>query len=211
MHARVEHLLSLRDGAPVDAAVRAHVEHCAECGAALAEGVRVRARLRALPAVEPAGTQGWDGVRARLAARGLRERRRGRLTQAAVAASIAVIAVAAAWRLREAPDPAPRATIAAVAPLTAEQAIAADRVAQLQTQSAALEDVLARLGERPAVARAGMAVPIDALEAQVQWIDHQITLGGDDARESEQLWRERVQAMDSLVRLRYVEAQRIAM
>jgi hypothetical protein len=56
-------------------------------------------------------------------------------------------------------------------------------------------------------------VPIDTLEAQVQWIDHQIS-DGDGAIEpgsAEQLWRKRVEAMNSLVQLRYVEAQRIDM
>jgi len=60
---------------------------------------------------------------------------------------------------------------------------------------------------------AGTSVPIDTLEAQVQWIDHQIS-DGDGAIEpgsAEQLWRKRVGAMNSLVQLRYVEAQRIDM
>jgi hypothetical protein len=60
------------------------------------------------------------------------------------------------------------------------------------------------------VQRAGTAMPIDTLEAQVQWIDHRISASGD-ALEAEQLWRERVDAMNTLVRLRYVEAQPIAM
>jgi len=60
---------------------------------------------------------------------------------------------------------------------------------------------------------AGTSVPIDTLEAQVQWIDHQIS-GGDGVIEpgsAEQFWRKRVGAMNSLVQLRYVEAQRIDM
>jgi hypothetical protein len=85
-------------------------------------------------------------------------------------------------------------------------------VAQLQTQSHALEDLLFAFGDAPAVERAGSAVPIDTLEGQVQWIDHQLSTGdGLAARDAEQLWRERVDLMNSLVQLRYVEAQRIAM
>ena len=34
MHARIDHLLSLRDGEPVDAAVRSHVESCSQCAEA---------------------------------------------------------------------------------------------------------------------------------------------------------------------------------
>ena len=58
--------------------------------------------------------------------------------------------------------------------------------------------------------RSATALPIDALEAQVQWIDHRISASGD-ALEAEQLWRERVDAMNTLVRLRYVESQPLAM
>jgi hypothetical protein len=52
-------------------------------------------------------------------------------------------------------------------------------------------------------------VPIDALEAQVQWLDHQLSAPRDgvDAPLARELWRDRVELMDSLVQLRYVEAQ----
>jgi hypothetical protein len=54
-------------------------------------------------------------------------------------------------------------------------------------------------------------VPIDSLEAQVQWLDHQLTLAGADGRvpQAQQLWRDRIEVMNSLVQLRYVEAQYI--
>jgi hypothetical protein len=73
--------------------------------------------------------------------------------------------------------------------------------------------MLAAIGERPAIERGGTAVPIESLEAQVQWVDHKLSDGGDTlaATSAEQLWRERVDLMNSLVRLRYVEAQSIAM
>jgi hypothetical protein len=98
-------------------------------------------------------------------------------------------------------------------PLTAEQALALDRVAQLQTQSQALDDMLVELGAHPVVERAGTSLPIDTLEAQVQWLDHQISASDGELEpdSAERLWRRRVEAMDSLVRLRYVEAQRIDM
>jgi hypothetical protein len=210
MHARVEHLLSLRDGEPVDAAVRAHVDGCAQCATALAETATLRARLKALPPVQPAAD--WTAVRDRLAARELAADRRGRYARLATVASVAVIACALAWRFADAPIEASHDVVAAAAPLTAEQAIAVDRVVQLQSRSAALEDLLVALGERPAVERAGTSLPIGSLEAQVQWIDHQLSVGGEgDVVAAEQLWRDRVEAMDSLVRLRYVEAQSIAM
>jgi len=73
--------------------------------------------------------------------------------------------------------------------------------------------VLAAMPERPAVERAETSVPIESLEAQVQWLDHQLSLVGVDTRapDAERLWRDRVEVMNSLVRLRYVEAQRLVL
>jgi hypothetical protein len=107
----------------------------------------------------------------------------------------------------------PAALVARLTPLTADEALAMDRIAQLRTQSHALEEMLAAIGERRVVERAGTTLPIDTLEAQVQWLDHQISTGeGAIApRSIEQLWRRRVEAMNSLVQLRYVEAQYIDM
>ena len=210
MHARVEHLLSLRDGEPVDAEVRAHVHGCAQCAGALAEATDLRARLRALPSSAP-DDRGWNGVRERLAWRRRTDARHRRLSRAAAVASIAVIAAALAWRIADAPgDRASPAAGRNRLPPTAEEAVALDRVAQLQSQSSALEDALAMIGERPAVQRAGTALPIDAIEAQVQWLDHRISASGD-ALEAERLWRRRVDAMNTLVRLRYVEVQPVAL
>ena len=212
MHACLEHLLSLRDGEPVDAAVRDHVAGCARCRAELADAAALRTKLRALPAVA-AGPWDWGDVRNRHAARIAAVRQRRSVARGAVAASMAVIALAVGWRISEAPQEPRESRIATVSPLTAEQAIALDRVAQLQTQSAALEELLGLLGERPALQRAGTALPIDTLESQVQWLDHRISssTGGGDSLEAEQLWRDRVDTLDSLVRLRYVESQRFAM
>ncbi len=211
MHARIEHLLSLRDGEPGDAAIRVHVAACERCGTALAEARHLRDRLQTLPVVAPAmAPGGWQSVIRRKAQREAATRAWGQARRAAVAASVAIVAVAVSWRMADAPTETPASRLAALAPLAAEEALAHDRVAQLQRQSAALEDMLAAIGQRPAVQRAGTALPIDTLESQVQWIDHRLLGSGDDAFASEQLWRERVQTMDSLVRLRYVEAQRTA-
>jgi len=47
-------------------------------------------------------------------------------------------------------------------------------VADLRSRSQELEALLAALPERPAVERAATSVPIDTLESQVQWLDHQL-------------------------------------
>lgn len=210
MHPRIEHLLSLRDGEPVAADVRDHVAHCRSCAVALQDAARLREQLRNLP-MAPAAPGGWHAVQRRLAARTSTSARRASVARIAAAASIAVIAIALSWRaVDDFTTPSARATLQP--PLAAEEALTMDRIVQLQTQSLALEEMLAALGDAPAVERAGTAVPIDALEAQVQWIDHQLsTPAALEAGAAEQLWRERVDLMDSLVRLRYVDAQRIAM
>jgi hypothetical protein len=153
-----------------------------------------------------------------LARRAERERlMRARVIAARVAgaASLAILAVALAWRAGERPattaarliqrDASPHAAV--------DDALALDRVAQLQSQSRELDQLLSSLGEPPAVERAGSAIPIESLESQVQWLDHQLSSGFDEiaAQSAERLWRERVDLMHSLVRLRYVEAQTIAM
>jgi hypothetical protein len=202
MHARFVDLLSIRDGEPVDLATRSHVASCPQCASALAETARTAGLLRALPMVPPATGTSWSVIEQRLAARAEASRRRARLASLAAAASVAALALFASMRVSErAPDPAAADRAGDVA--------AADEVATLRARSQALEAVLAALPQRPAVERAGTSLPIETLEAQVQWLDHQITSAGASASalDEERLWRDRVETMNSLVQLRYVEAQ----
>jgi Tfp pilus assembly protein PilN len=166
--------------------------------------------LRSLPSAPPRA-DGWTDVLSRLDASRTSHARRRFALQLAAAASVAVIAVTTVWRAGDSETERPGPVAAELTPLTAEQALALDRVAQLQSQSQALDEMLSAIGERPRVERAGSSMPIDTLEGQVQWIDHQISVG-DGAIEpdsAERLWRTRVEAMNSLVQLRFVEAQRI--
>ena len=198
MHARLDQLLSLSDGEAADSGVAAHVADCADCAAALAGAATMRARLRALPPATAGRGGGWAAVQARLAARERGRRRRATVTSLAAAASVATLALVAALRFHEPPTP------------PAAHAPASTTVAELRARSQALEAMLAALPERPAVARGGTAVPIDNLESQVQWLDHQLSIAADAMPDpqAEQLWRDRVEVMNSLVQLRYVEAQR---
>ena len=198
MHARLDQLLSLRDGEPVDGRVAAHVAGCDDCAAALSGASRLRDRLRALPVAAADFGRGWVDVQARLAARERGLRRRATVASLTAAASVATLALLAALRFQESPT-APAAPAAATA-----------AVAELRTRSQALEAMLAALPERPAVARAATAVPIDNLESQVQWLDHQLSTSAEamPPTQAERLWRDRVEVMNSLVQLRYVEAQR---
>jgi hypothetical protein len=206
MHARLDELLSLRDGAPVDAGVRTHVVDCPECTAALARAQSLRDRLRALPAVPEPVTDGWVAVQARLAATSDRRRWATRVAPFAAAASVAALGLFATLRLLEAPA---SPEVAPAPHIVAESAALED----LRARSQALEALLAVMPARPAVERADTSVPIESLEAQVQWLDHQLSLAGADggAADAERLWRDRVEVMNSLVQLRYVEAQHVVL
>lgn len=208
MHARIDQLLSLRDGAPVEVVVRDHVAACRECGTELDRLAAVRERLRALPPLAGASA-GWTAVEARLVERARKDRRRAQLSRIAAAASVAALAVLAglelAARREQSVPPAPSA------PALAEPA----SIGELQARSRLLEQALASLPARPAVERADVSLPIETLEAQVQWLDHQISLAASSAPDRQQeaahLWRDRVEVMNSLVQLRYVETQRTAL
>jgi hypothetical protein len=204
MHARLDELLSLRDGAPVDARVRAHVDACAECAAELTRIESLQESMRALAPVPNAAADGWAEVQSRLAAARSNGSLAARVAPYAAAASVVALALFAALRWTEAPAP----EASKPAPLIVLDTESLD---QLRSRSQELEALLAALPERPAVARAGTSVPIESLEAQVQWLDHQLTVAGaaGQATETEQLWRDRVEAMNSLVQLRYVEAQQV--
>lgn len=197
MHARPDELLSLCDGEPVEADVAAHVAACAECSASVARAEALRERLRDLPVVPADAGRGWASVQQRLGRYGRRGRRRAAAARLAAAASIAALGLFAALRVME-PSASPDRIVQVPA-----------AVADLRARSQALEAVLAALPERPAVARADTSLPIDSLESQVQWLDHQLSVAGSQlpGPQAEALWRDRVEVMNSLVQLRYVEAQ----
>ena len=210
MHARIDHLLSLRDGDAVDLAVRSHAESCSECAGSRVALETMRRRLAALPPVD-APPDGWTRLRARIeAAQRPAGPRRGSGV-AAIAASCAMLALVAGVLLRETGPGAPE-LVAAPESVVPPPNLAS--IEELRDRSRLLEEVLAALPARPAVERAGTAVPIDTLQAQVQWVDHQLSVSGAEQAPPdlrERLWRERVEIMNTLLQLRYVEAQRIAL
>ena len=211
MHARIDELLSLRDGEPVDSRTDAHVAGCSECLAQLARVTALQSQLRTLPEVVSAGRDGWLEVERRLRARTDVPGRRTRTGLLAVAASLAMLAVVAGLRIQDRPATG-RDAFAGLAANVIDGV--PPTLAELQQRSVQLEQLLAALPERPAVERAATALPIDALEAQVQWVDHRLTESGvtDVApEETERLWRDRIELMNSLVQLRYVDAQRMSL
>jgi hypothetical protein len=168
-------------------------------------------RLAGLPPVA-GGAHGWQAVQQKLHRRERMAVRRRQAARLSLAASVVVLACLAAFDVVQRPtEPDVIAPLAAAAkPAAAETS----EMQQLRAKSVALEQLLAAMPDRPAVVRADSALPIDSLEAQVQWLDHQLSVGEGDAGNPEQaaqLWRERVEVMNSLVLLRYAEAQRVAM
>jgi len=212
MHARLDQLLSLRDGAPVDAGVAMHVKSCTGCAQAVADLSAMRRGLAALPALE-GSVNGWQAVQEKLRVREQAHAQRRRSERWAAAASFAVLACLVALQVVRRADDAPE-RLAAAPPAYRSAVQLTEQLQDLRARSQALEQLLAALPSRPVVERAGTSLPIESLEAQVQWLDHQLSVGQDavaSPADAEQLWRERVEVMNSLLRLRYAEAQRVAM
>jgi len=212
MHARIDQLLSLRDGAPVEAAVAMHVKSCTGCAQAVADLSAMRQGLAAMPALD-GGAGGWQAVQEKLHVRRQARARRRRSMRRAAAAAFAVVACLVALQVVRRADDAPEDLAAKPTVYSSTVQLTAE-LQDLRAQSQALEQLLAALPSRPVVARADTSLPIESLEAQVQWLDHQLSVGQDTVAASagaEQLWHQRVEVMNSLLRLRYAEAQRVAM
>jgi hypothetical protein len=211
MHARIEQLLSIRDGDPVDAGIAGHVGECPACSERLRNLALVREQLQSLPALEAPGPS-WDRIQSRMAeARPATRGWRG-LRAHAMAASVIVgigFVVVAGFLVRHggpAHEVAPQVALDPAGPVDD-----ANHVAELVAQSQRLDDLLQALPERPRIERVSTAATIDTLEERVQWLDVQLSQT-PDARLSDaqarRLWRERVDLMDSLVKVRYAEAGR---
>jgi len=205
MHASIDHLLSLRDGQPVDAATKAHVDQCARCLAELRKLRETQAKLQSLPQLDaPSSFQEIQRAMARPAA-GPR-----RILSARVVAALAFVTLTAIFfvALRD----STRTPVAEHKPVE-QQTPAIDiietaRVPELVARSQQLEGLLQKLPDRPRIERVSTAAMIDTIEERIQWLDFQLSDARDSGLNEEQtrrLWRERVELMDSLVKVRYAE------
>ncbi len=198
MHASIDHLLSLRDGEPVDAAAAAHVEQCSHCSAQLRKLREVQARLQTLPQLEAPSS--FSEIQ-RAMARPLVARRRA--VPARLVAAVAFVTLTGIFFIALRDETAPAVVERGPAPAQPQE-----QPEDLVAQSRHLEDLLQRLPERPRIERVSTAATIDTIEQRIQWLDFQLS----DARDSglneaqtQRLWRERVELMDSLVKVRYAE------
>jgi hypothetical protein len=206
MHASIDHLLSLRDGEPVDAATAAHVEQCQHCSAELRKLRETRAQLQSLPQFDaPTSFQEIQRAMARPVAAPRRA------LSARLVAGLAFVTLTTIFFVALRDETAPTVADRSVEP--DEQAtplidVETARVPELVAQSRRLEDLLQQLPERPRIERVSTAAMIDTIEERIQWLDFQLSDAPDSGlneRQTQRLWRERVELMDSLVKVRYAE------
>jgi hypothetical protein len=211
MHAHTHQLLSLRDGEPLDAAVRAHIYACAECSRALQQLSQRRQSLRDLTAFAPPMID-FAAIQARAAVS-----HPSRLGVYRWQIAAAVLCLVAGWMALQRHQGSVLEPVAGE--LTPPASAVIDTtdhqqqqpVAQLVAQSRELDGLLQHLPPPRQVQRVSFAATVDRLEQRVQWIDMQLSAVPEisHARGSElehQLWRERVNLMESLVKVRYAEA-----
>jgi hypothetical protein len=203
MHASIDHLLSLRDGEPVDAATAAHVEQCQHCSAELRKLRETRAQLQSLPQLDaPTSFQEIQRAMARPVAAP-----RPALS-ARLVAGLAFVTLTTIFFVALRDETAPTVVNRSVEPATPLIEVGTARVPELVAQSRRLEDLLQQLPERPRIERVSTAAMIDTIEERIQWLDFQLSDAPDSGlneRQTQRLWSERVELMDSLVKVRYAE------
>ena len=202
MHASLEQLIGLRDEEPVAVEVQQHVRGCNHCARALNELVAMREGLAAL--AEPLPPPGaWNGILAAEEASGKSARRRwlpaaGVSLVASVAAAVFLINV--------------RMSVPAAAPaVTTTPGVSAPiSVGQLMAQSQYLEHAVLNMNDSAdgMVVSAGTASTIAALEDRIALVDYEINntpaRGGSNPRLAE-LWKQRVDLLQSLAAMRYAQ------
>lgn len=212
-------LLRIRDGEPVDAAIRAAVNADSRLRAQLEDLTATQRALRALPALTPPPGV-WPQLAERLARQhGVRISEspaapsRHWPLRAGIAAGVAVMAVWLVGRVPHAPAPdtAAPATIVADQPVSRGPLLGTPAYASLVAESARLERALDGLSNGPRVVRAGTAATIAGLEDRIAWIDDRLTFAralGMSPAQTQALYRQRVELLNALVQVRYADTRR---
>jgi hypothetical protein len=208
MHPSIDQLLTIEDRTLVDASIAAHIHQCAECAATLHRVVRTRDALRELPMLD-APPDAWDRIQSALIESSVpSSRARIGLRRTSVALVAAASTGALALLLFTQTNDEPREATPIVASIEESKARRAqDDVTQLIEQSRELDALLQALPQRPRVERVSMAATLDTIENRIQWLDFQLsaTDGELDEAQGNRLWQERVELMDSLVKVRYAQ------
>ena len=217
MHATTKQLLEIRDGEAVASDIRAHIDFCDICQGELARLARVRDALQDLPKIEP-----HKGLWQTVAVESLGRPAPARFSWASAAGIAAsfVVALVLVTRLSSGPEaPAgnglvsgesnteqslsstPAATVAEVVPPV--EAASSD---DLRNRSRRLESLRRAMPQRPQVMRASTTRTIVDLEDRVALVDMRLNAAtrlGLTPQQEKALWRERVNLMNTLVRLEY--------
>ncbi len=216
MYPSTENLLKIRDGELVDAEAVAYVDADARARGELERLRRVQRDLNELPEFAPP-----DGVWERVLSSvdGIAPVKPQPLWQwplrAAIAASVAAIAIVLVGRQPDAVDPlasGPATIVAESAPSNAVEEIRGTlSYASLVSESARLERALKGFPNQSGVMRAGTVSQIAAFENEIAAVDYQLmyaNLFGLTAQERYSLVQHRVNVLNALVALRYGQAQR---
>jgi hypothetical protein len=154
------------------------------------------ARFAALDAFEPPAS-GWRGV---LEARSARDSHASLRVPAIAAAVVLAATVTIGFSLQSA-----QRELVAGSPLAEPEAAVS---AEMRAENERLERLLAALPERHAM-RGSTAFTVAVLEDRLALLDDRlscVTLEPNAPERTEQLWRERVKVMNSLVQVRYADA-----
>lgn len=204
MHADFQELLKLRDAAPLDAGIAAHVARCRECTLELERLRDLKAALRGLAQLSPP-SHVWQAIGDRI--EGTPPRAGYRHWGVGAAAAFLIVGILALVQIRYS-HPGLGLVAHGASPDADGQPLQ-----RLVMRSQQLEDLLGRLPPRPSVERAATSAAIDDLQTRIQVLDLQLdTLrSGDQERDrARRLWNARVQLLHSLIDVRYAEALRDA-
>jgi hypothetical protein len=200
MHASLEQLISLRDEEPVTVEVQQHVRGCSHCAKALNGLMAARERLTAVADPLPPA-DAWDRI-ATAAEQSARRRRRW-LPAAGVSLAASIAAAVLVVNMQFGPAPS-AVSSAAVSPNGNPD------LGQLMAQSRYLERAVLRMddhADRMAVS-AGTASTIAALEDRIALVDYELgSVAGKKGAEQRvtELWKQRVDLLQSLAAVRYAQ------
>ena len=207
MHADFQELLNLRDGGPLAADAAQHIARCPRCSLELGRLQRLARQLQELPQFEPPSLA-WSAIAQQLDQLPTKPAHRAgwKLASAAAVATVLIAIALLRSALVE------RGTAPAPGPLQGSTPIAdTESIGALVTRSQQLEAVLHRLPQRPSVERAATSETIDELQGRIAVLDLQLSnlwRVDMDRAQTQRLWSQRVQLLNSLVYVRYAEAAR---
>lgn len=209
MHASLEQLIGLRDDEPVALEVQQHVRGCSECARVLNELAAFRDSIAAL-ADPPPPAEAWSRITANLQT----ETRPRRLplwlpmAGAALAASV-VTATVLLYNRPSGVEPAGAVGTPSVAAVQAQASKPAN-LNQLMAQSRYLERAVLNLNDSgdQLLVSGGTASAIADLENRIALVDYEINNTAAQPRNEAdltRLWQQRVDLLQSLAAVRYVQ------